>query len=102
MRKLFLILCLTLALLPLFIQGGEAAEKAPGHRTVALPSGRQLEAEVADTPAAREKGLMFRESLADQAGMLFIFQQAAPHSFWMKNCNFPIDIIWMNDRKEIV
>jgi uncharacterized membrane protein (UPF0127 family) len=34
--------------------------------------------------------------------MLFIFQQAAPHQFWMKNCKFPIDIIWLNEKKEVL
>jgi|SRR5581483_1368140 len=101
MRKIVLILSLSLMALLLSMEGGRA-EKPPAHRTVTLPSGRQIDAEVADTPAAREKGLMFRDTLAEEAGMLFIFQQAAPHSFWMKNCKFPIDIIWMNDQKEIV
>lgn len=45
---------------------------------------------------------MFRDRLPDNAGMLFIFEQAMPYRFWMKNCRFPIDIIWMNEQKAII
>lgn len=105
MRKKILIISLCLFVLSLFpplFAEATGAEKPPKYRTVTFPSGLRIKAEVADTPAARQKGLMFRESLPADAGILFIFQQAAPHQFWMKNCKFPIDIIWMNDNKEIV
>jgi uncharacterized membrane protein (UPF0127 family) len=98
MRKNLLILLLSLWILVVFTEGVDADKRRP----VALPSGRQIDAEVADTPEARAKGLMFRDQLPAEGGMLFIFQQAAPHQFWMKNCKFPIDIIWLNDRKEII
>lgn len=45
---------------------------------------------------------MFRDSLSPGSGMLFIFQEAHPYLFWMKNCKFPIDIIWLNEKKEVV
>lgn len=53
-----------------------------------------LQVELALTDAAREQGLMFRKSLADGAGMLFIFPSAEPHSFWMKNTLIPLDMIF--------
>ncbi len=58
--------------------------------------------EVAQTNADRQKGLMFREHLSDGTGMLFIFAVAAPYRFWMKNCKLPLDIVWLNPRKQIV
>lgn len=58
--------------------------------------------EVADTPDKREKGLMFRQELAEDQGMLFIFKEEARHGFWMKNVNFPLDIIWMDKDKVVV
>jgi len=61
-----------------------------------------IEAEIADSLKEREKGLMFRDSLSDNKGMLFIFEQAGVHSFWMKNMRFPIDIIWMDEAGEVV
>ena len=101
MRKTLIILAICLTTLP-FLMEALGAEKAPARRPITFPNGREIHAEVADTPSARERGLMFRDHLAEDAGMLFIFQQAAPHQFWMKNCKFPIDIIWLNDKKEIV
>ena len=61
-----------------------------------------LEAEVADSPQAREIGLMFRQRLAERQGMLFIFGSEDRHIFWMKNMHFPLDMIWINAAKEIV
>lgn len=78
------------------------SEKPPAHRTVIFPSGTKIDAEVADTPQARNVGLMFRDSLPPGGGMLFIFQEAGPYLFWMKNCKFPIDIIWFNEQKEVI
>lgn len=78
------------------------ADGAPTHQAVTFPSGTRLNAEVASTPKARTLGLMFREHLPEGGGMLFIFQVEARHQFWMKNCNFPIDIIWMNKKREII
>jgi len=101
MRKNIFLFLLCLFTLPLFGEGVDV-EKIPAHRLIPFPGGRQVKAEIADTPEARAKGLMFRDSLPADKGMLFIFQQAAPHRFWMKNCKFPIDIIWMNDSKEII
>ncbi len=53
--------------------------------------------EIADTPAARAKGLSGHAPLADNQGMLFVFPFASPQIFWMKDMTFPIDIIWIKD-----
>ena len=45
---------------------------------------------------------MFRESLNENSGMLFIFPKEDFHNFWMKNTLIPLDIIWINSAKEIV
>jgi uncharacterized membrane protein (UPF0127 family) len=58
--------------------------------------------EIADTPALQERGLSYRESLASSTGMLFIFDTPALYHFWMKDMNFPIDIIWLNQNKKVV
>lgn len=67
-----------------------------------FPSGTVIVAEVANTPETREKGLMFRDHLPKGGGLLFIFEVAQPYQFWMKNCKFPIDIIWINADKQVV
>ena len=58
--------------------------------------------EIRDTPEERTLGLMFRESLDEKAGMLFIFEQPGEYSFWMKNMKISIDMIFLNENKEIV
>lgn len=59
-------------------------------------------AEVASTPEEREEGLMNRDEVPDGTGMLFVFEQAAPRSFWMKDTYVPLDIAYMNADFRIV
>jgi len=54
-----------------------------------------IQAEVALTSDQREKGLMFRKSLSDGRGMLFVFEQDQTVSFWMKNTDLPLSIAWI-------
>ena len=51
-----------------------------------------IKIEVAATPEERAKGLMFRESMASNEGMLFIFEEGTSQRFWMKNTRIPLDI----------
>ncbi|MCR4279228.1 MAG: DUF192 domain-containing protein [Candidatus Zambryskibacteria bacterium] len=56
-----------------------------------------IQFEVADTPNEISLGLSGRESLEPGNGLLFIMPTSAKHGFWMKDMNFPIDIIWIDD-----
>ena len=69
--------------------------QAAGPR-VEMPSGALYRLELAKTPEEQAQGLMFRESLPDRAGMLFLFPDASVHKFWMKNTMIPLDMIWMD------
>ena len=67
-----------------------------------FPEGSSIVAELAVTDLERMRGLMFREHLGEDQGMLFIFDQEDKHSFWMKNMTFAIDILWLDREKRIV
>jgi uncharacterized membrane protein (UPF0127 family) len=56
-------------------------------------------AEISDTNVLRALGLSGRESLEDGKGMLFVFDSAGHHGFWMKNMKFSIDIVWADENK---
>lgn len=69
---------------------------------ITLPGGTIIQAELADTPQKRATGLMYREHLDADRGMLFTFTQAQAWVFWMKNTKIPLDLIWMNEKKQII
>ena len=54
-----------------------------------------FDAEIADTPELRSKGLGERDNLAEQSGMLFVFPSGQASSFWMKGMRFPLDFVWI-------
>lgn len=62
----------------------------------------QIKAEVASTPASQQLGLMYRKSMPDGQGMLFIFNQKAGHCFWMKNTPLALAIAFIDDDGKIV
>lgn len=61
-----------------------------------------VKAEVAATELEQQRGLMERESLAQDQGMLFVFEEEKARAFWMKNMQLPLDIIWADAYKKIV
>jgi hypothetical protein len=71
-------------------------------RIITSGSEIKLDIEVADDEEERMQGLMYRYSMAENQGMLFIFPNEEPRSFWMKNTYIPLDIIYLDSKKEIV
>lgn len=81
----------------------QPAEPNPPLPHVFLQAGiHRIKAEVADSPAERSRGLMLRTSLQPNSGMLFVFEQAALHCFWMKNTLIPLTIAFLDDDGTIV
>lgn len=61
-----------------------------------------LNVEVADTSTERIKGLSGKEELSEDEGMLFVFDKEGYYGIWMKEMNFPIDIVWLDKNKKII
>ncbi len=62
---------------------------------------RTLDVEFAETDYEVQTGLMYRNSMEDNQGMLFIFPDVAMHSFYMKNTEFPLDIIFIDENQRV-
>jgi uncharacterized membrane protein (UPF0127 family) len=74
-----------------------------GLSTVAVPVGHTtFQLEVAKTPSELEKGLMERDSIPADHGMLFVFKEEGILSFWMKNTRFDMDIIYLDHTDKVV
>jgi uncharacterized membrane protein (UPF0127 family) len=74
---------------------------ASGGPSVEL-GGKTFAVEIADTREKQALGLMFRDSMPDDQGMLFIFPNEAPRSFWMKNTRIPLDIMYFDKELKMV
>jgi len=61
-----------------------------------------FEVEIVKSISDKKKGLSFRDNLEQNAGMLFVYEKEGLYSFWMKDMNFPLDIIWINKDKKVV
>jgi len=79
----------------LFISSISYADETPG--TIEIRLGQtSYQVELALTPAQRRKGLMYREQLAGNAGMLLVYPRSGDHRVWMKNMRIPLQVIWID------
>jgi uncharacterized protein len=83
---------------PPFVQEGVLDFYGPDGKKVL----HRLSIEIAANSEERQQGLMWRKSMANDQGMLFIFEYPEIQGFWMRNTYIPLDIIYISDRLEIV
>jgi hypothetical protein len=72
---------------------GQVAIEAKGHRILA---------EVADTPDARDRGLMFRTAMPADHGMLFVYPNDARHCMWMRNTDVPLSVAFLDGHRRVI
>ena len=76
--------------------GVRAEDPCPVWEATHVQVGNQrFRVEVAATEAARERGLSDRTSLPAEVGMWFVLPEVGQHGFWMKDMEFPIDLVWI-------
>lgn len=75
---------------------------AASAQRIILPDNFVVSVEVAAVEELRSQGLMYRDQLAENRGMIFLFPQAGEYPFWMKNTLIPLDMIWMDAQHRIV
>jgi hypothetical protein len=84
-----------LRLIPLLAAFLAADARAQTNEITLTISGHKLRAEIAASPDARSQGLMFRERLEPNRGMLFVFPEATTQSMWMMNTLIPLSVAFL-------
>jgi uncharacterized membrane protein (UPF0127 family) len=91
------------AILVALLAAASASAQQPPLPAIDLTAGmHRIHAEVANDTGSRTQGLMFRESMAQNAGMVFVFEENATHCMWMKNTLLPLSVAFIDLAGEII
>lgn len=101
----FVALCISLAG-TISVQESRHQANAPSSSSATCKglevSNRCVALERADTASKRTQGLSGRDNLPDNTGMLFVFDQSEQVCMWMKDMKFDLDMVWLNDQKQVI
>lgn len=85
----------------LFVTGCNSPEESENNTWTIEVGTHEVQLEIADSPQEWELGLSYRDTLADNHGMLFVFPDESRRVFWMKGCNFDIDLAYIESDGKI-
>lgn len=96
MKKFLNVYILALFFLILYSAGCDNSEEEQNGNTISLEVENQtIRVEIADSPQEWQLGLSYRDTLAENHGMLFVFPEEKRRTFWMRGCNFDIDLAYI-------
>ena len=82
-------------------KGANPIASAPLHGLLSV-NGHRIRVDIADTEEKRVLGLGERDTIGDDEGMLFVFPEPDFYGFWMKDMQFPLDIVWLDEDFKVV
>ena len=102
MKKIFLLIFGLIIILGSFFLYSKQSVKEESNIKKVKINNVSIDVDIANTPETRATGLSGRTSLPEGTGMLFIFEESGDYGFWMKNMNFSIDIVWIDENLRVV
>jgi uncharacterized membrane protein (UPF0127 family) len=95
-------MALAAVVLELACGGSKGIDSALNTRELTLPNGIKIQCEVMIRPEDQARGMMYRDELPPDRGMLFLHFQPGNRPYWMHNVKIPLDIIWLDATNRIV